>query len=212
MILGQPFGIASGVGTRLLCVLLFLLFLPPVVALSQRSNLEQIQQCARTLADSVLMPFADGDSLRLVVVEHPAGWLIDGQFLEAAADRGLRVTDSPAAPALTVAVTGLGIEYLETEESDRLLRRASLVLNTIVPAVAGIRGSSSRIAGMFATALVDTIEASQAVALESPGYPFSKGMVVSTASPGFWGKIVEPVVVLGASVVMVILLFTVRSQ
>lgn len=210
--MGRAFGIACGRATRFLSFVLFLAAAAPIPSLAQRSNLERLQLCASMLADSVLSPFDTGDSLRLVVVEHPAGWLVDGRFLESAAEQGLVISDSPSAPVLTVALTELGVEYMETGDNDRLARRASMVINTIVPSSGSSSPAPSRSARQFEMAIVDTIDVSQALALESPGYPFSKGISVAAGTPGFWGKIVEPVVVLGASVVMVILLFTVRSQ
>lgn len=210
--MGSPFGLAFGRGTRFLCVVLFIAGVSASTALAQRSNLERLQLCARQIADSLLLPFHGGDSLAVTTVDHPGGWLVDGQFIEAAASRGITAVGGDRVPSVSLAVLGLGVEYRPTEESDRLQRTAAVSVNAIVATPVGGSGGSTRTVRDIQVAIVDTIEAEQALGLESPGYPFSKGIVASNGSPGFWEKIVEPVVILGASVVMVILLFTVRSQ
>jgi hypothetical protein len=210
--MGNPFGLALAGGTRFLCIVLFVAGALPESASAQRSNLERLQLCARQLADSLLVPFHGGDSVAVATVEHPAGWLVDGQFLQAAESQGITVLGGDRVPSVRIAVLDIGVEYRQTDESDRLQRTAALGLNSVVSLPLAGSSESARTVRDLRTTLVDTIDASQALGLESPGYPFSKGIVTATGSPGFWEKIVEPVVVLGASVVMVILLFTVRSQ
>jgi hypothetical protein len=76
----------------------------------------------------------------------------------------------------------------------------------------GLGSSGLRRAASFVVVRRDTVGADETPLLEASGYDFAKGVLPPRPSGGIWKKIVEPAVVLGAAVVTVILLFTVRSQ
>ncbi len=187
----------------------------PSVA-AQSNNLHRIQECARILSDSLLSPAPDDQDLCTRIIEHPADWVIDQAVLTTAQQKKLRIT--PCAPPyrneILIAITSIGITYTETDDSDVLQRDATVAVSASLPDwIASGSGNIPRITRSLEVVLTDTVDADQTSLLEDPGYAFTTGTRIRQASSGgFWDNVVEPAIVLGTSVVMVILLFSVRSQ
>lgn len=177
----------------------------------QQDNLERLRACAVAIADSALGRYAAGDTISLELAPHPASWLLESTLLGAATARGIGVVSSPSPSAgrLVMAITSIGVGYQETDDDDLLVRECRLGADASF-SENGPRGR--RLAGSFSALLQDTVQADETSLLEASGYDFTRGALPTTASSGFWKTIVEPAVVLGASVVITILLFTVRSQ
>jgi hypothetical protein len=187
---------------------------PPLRA--QGTNLERLQKCAGLVADSVLAMYSSADTLCMTTIEHPASWLLDQSMLAGVERRNLRLGScgEGATDRLQLAITAIGIEYHEVDDPDSVERRASISVGSALPFPTGSsqRLPGARLSRSYSVVLLDTVNAAGTSSLETPGYPYTHGMLVTNNHPGFWGKIVEPAVILGASVVMVILLFSVRSQ
>ena len=197
--------------SRIIVILLGLLMGSPGLHAQHLQNLERLRECATAIADSALGSYAAGDTISLEVVPHPASWLLDRSALDAAASRGIGVASSPAERSgkLLMAITHVGVEYRETDDADLLARHCTLQ----VDASFSEKGASgNRSARSFSASVRDTVPADQTSILEASGYDFARGTLPAGPSGGFWRTIVEPAVVLGASVVITILLFTVRSQ
>lgn len=165
------------------------------------TNLELMARCAGWLGDSVLA--GSSDSVCARVAAHPASWLIDQGLVESAARKPVRIVSCDA-PAVSVAILSIGVSYQEAD--DRLARDVSL--RAVVLAESSGRERTSR---TVSVAVRDTIDADLLETVENSGYEFTRGAPPPSGG-GFWSKVVEPAVVLGATVVMTILLFTVRSQ
>jgi len=190
------------------------------VATAQPGNLERIEECARVICDSLLSGFPSGAPLCIQVVRHPASWVMEEALLRTAETRGVRIVacDSGGASSeveITLAVTAIGIEYRAIDPDDSLERDARIEASAILTQRSGASNGglpAGRSLRSYVAARRDTVGADQTSRIEASGYDFAKGNLPTRGSSGIWKKLVEPAVVLGASVVMVILLFTVRSQ
>lgn len=174
-------------------------------------NLERLRDCAILLADSVLAPYSKGDTICLEMAPHPASWLVEQSVLGRAHELGLNVL--PCAPErngrIALAITSIGVQYKLVDNIDLLARECRLDVGASLPAS---RSSGGRIARSFSLASGDTVDVDQTLSIEASGYDFARGTIPPQSGGGFWKKIVEPAVILGASAVIAILLFTVRSQ
>lgn len=192
------------------------LCIPFATVEAQPDNLEQLQSCARNLADSVVRLFDRNDTLCVTIAENPASWIVDQAMLAVAERRGnvIRSCDQREDAAIGLAINAIGIEYLPVDESDSMERRTRLDLNVSLPALEkGTNGTVGRSLRSFSSLLTDTVATDAIAALEASGYEFVHGKRPPPAgSTGFWSKVVEPAIVLGATAVVVLLLFTVRSQ
>lgn len=178
-------------------------------------NLTELRRALYGLSDSILAHFSHGDSISLEVVAPDGAWLVLQELVAAAERRGVAVLPGGAVGvrSLTASVGGLGVRYLRTDEPDSLERIVTVALNAVVPT--GTGGPSEKgylVSRLFSATRIDTVAASDTSYIESGGFAFSQGIPPDTASGGFWSKIVEPVVVIGSAAIMVILLFSVRSQ
>ena len=183
---------------------------------NQITNLERLQNCAEVVGDSLLMSMSNNESqeLCLRVVEHPASWIVDQAMIRKATERGFTVLPCkpPFPNDVLVAITNIGVRYFELDDQDYLRREVKLGLSASLPKQDGAGSQIQRVTETREIVLKDTIEAIQAPFLESPAYNFTVGEKIHRNKSNFWSKVVEPAVVIGSTVVMVLLLFTTRSQ
>lgn len=180
----------------------------------QERNLDRLEQCARAACDTINAVFNGGDSVCLNVAPHPAAWLLQQSYVTAAHDKNLYPVlcagVTPAFNSVSPAINDIGVEYSQTDDQDFLQRTVYLSLSATI--TAGKTSGNILSVRKIHVALTDTIPADQALLMDDPDYAFAKGVTTAKPKPGFWEKIVEPAVVVGSAVVMVVLLFTVRSQ
>lgn len=184
-------------------------------AMPAGTNLDRLAACARMVSDSVLARFQPGDTVCLRVADHPASWLIDQAALASAEARGVHIVtcDGVERSEIVIAVTSIGIEYLDLDDDpDGLARSCHVSCGATLAARQAAGAPLVRSALELTGHTSDTVSSADLLMLEESGYPFTKGARPDPGSGGFWSKVVEPAVILGASAVMVILLFTVRSQ
>ncbi len=207
---GRPGEVRSPM-SRIIAFLLVLVGTWLPLGAQQKDNLERLRECAAAIADSALAHYAAGDTISLELAPHPASWLLESTLLGAARQRGIGVVSSasPSGGRLVMAITSIGVAYGQTDDDDLLTRECGIGADA---SFTERGGAGRRMGGSFSAILGDTVEADETSLLEASGYDFTRGALPSTASSGFWKTIVEPAVVLGASVVITILLFTVRSQ
>lgn len=188
----------------------------PDVLASQTTNLERLQTCAAALSDSLLASLTANESRELCVrvVDHPASWIVEQSMTRMMEERGfVRVPCNPLPPNdLLIAITNIGIRYVELDDPDFFRREVKLGLSASVPKQQGTTRAVRHVTETREIVLQDTIEAGQTSLLEAPGYSFTIGTAIQRNRSSVWSKIVEPAVVIGSTVVMVILLFTTRSQ
>jgi hypothetical protein len=191
------------------------LALSPLPLSAQSDNLQFLQQCARLAGDSLVAGYAVTDTLCLSVATHPAAWLLEEAALSAALDHGIFVRHCAETPdnGISIAVRSLGIAYLPLDEPDSVQRVAHLEVSAALDAPPeSPTEARRRLTRSISVRRADTVSADETSVLEASGYEFARGTMPPRQSSGFWSKIIEPAVILGASAVMVILLFTVRSQ
>lgn len=202
---------------RFLLLALLLLLLFGGTASAQPGNLERLEECAQVISDSLLNRFPVSTPLCIQVARHPAAWVMEEALVRSATARGMRIAacDSGAqssAGTVTLAITAIGMEYRAIDPDDSLERDARIEANAILSPASSGGASGERSVASYVAVRRDTVGADETTRIEGSGYDFAKGNVPTRSSSGIWKKLVEPAVVLGASVVMVILLFTVRSQ
>lgn len=199
-----------------LTVVLMLALLPSNGVASQTTNLERLTTGVETVGDSLLMSMQglESNEICIRVVEHPADWLVEQGLIRRAEAAGMTVV--PCRPPLPndilVAVTDIGVRYVELEDGDYVRREIKVGLSASLPRPSETGRRVERVTETRQIVLSDTIETDQAVFLENPAYDFTVGAKVVRNKSDFWGKVVEPAVVVGATIVMVVLLFTTRSQ
>ena len=198
-------------------VMAFWLCFSPVQGIAgQTTNLERLQTCVEIVGDSLLMSMQNNESrdICLRVVDHPASWVVDQNMIRRATEQGFSVLPCkpPFPNDILVAITDIGVRYVELDDDDYLRREVKLGLSASLPKQNGPGSPLQRVTETREVVLRDTIEAIQAPFLESPAYEFTVGDKIVRNRSNFWSKVVEPAVVVGSTVVMVILLFTTRSQ
>ena len=187
---------------------------PPALP-AQVDNLEQIRRGASQLVAPLLERYSPGDSLCLRVADHPASWVLEQSALERAEARSLAIyrCQAPAPTGLLLALTEISVFYRLLDDTDSTERRTRVAISASLPGeIADAGRQAPLVSRSHSLELVDTVGTDRLRWLEGSGYDFARGTSIATHTPGFWERIVEPAVILAASAVMVILLFTVRSQ
>lgn len=176
-------------------------------------NLERLERAASAAADSLLDAIGARDSLCLAVVPHDAAWLLEQALIERAGARGLGVRrcDRSDARRVDVAIAAIGVLYARIDEG--LERVASIRLSSSAPVPLADNGAGGELR-TFTTesSVTDTLAVADTTGLAVAAYPYTVGTIIDSDGGGFWSRIVEPAVVLAASAIVAILLFTVRSQ
>ena len=191
-----------------------LVFTPTEVFSRQSTNLEQFQRCAEVVADTLFARAGRPDQLCIRVVSHPADWIIDQACNDIAARQRLSLVQckAPYTNELLIAITDIGVRYVELDDEDYYRREVTLGVSASVPLIQTTTPDISRVTERFEYALNDTVDASSIADIESPGYNFTTGPTIKLNKSSFWKSVAEPAIIVGTSVVMVILLFTTRSQ
>jgi hypothetical protein len=112
---------------------------------------------------------------------------------------------------LDVAITSIGVLYRRIDEG--IERTASLAISASAPGPLAESGGVRPLRSLrFAGELADTLALADTAGLADAAYPYTIGTMAQADSGSFWRTIVEPAVVLAASAIVAILLYTVRSQ
>ncbi|MBS1913563.1 MAG: hypothetical protein JST22_16365 [Bacteroidetes bacterium] len=177
-------------------------------ASAQLTNLDVLGLCARQVCDSALASQPDSSGFCAVVIRHPASWLVEENMAQAAASHGMQVRSCDSDASVTIALRSIGVAYdVVAGDDDHVSREASIEVSALLRSSGGaIRETHYR------SVRRDTVAADQVPRLDGSGYDFTRGTQPAQPGGGFWSRVVEPAVVIGASVVMTILFFTVRSQ
>lgn len=169
------------------------------------------------VADTLFARTITSDEFCVRVVSHPADWIVDQGAIDLATARGVSLVPckAPYTNELLIAITDIGVRYIELDDEDFYRREVRLSVSASIPVAddgGGRGGSPSRTTERVDYMLNDTIEAVSISEIESPGYNFTTGTTIRINRSSFWKSVAEPAIIVGTSVVMVILLFTTRSQ
>lgn len=175
-------------------------------------NLELLIRLSREIADSVMTGVnAPAGSPVRISMSPRDHWFVFDAFGAAVEKRGCRlVTGTENRILIDIVVTQAGVEYLRprrtwlfgTEQVDRLVDLAVRVRVDELGAEEGIHMSSHR------GRRTDVVNVSDIPSLETPGVTATRGVA---PQGGLLTDLVEPLVIVGAVAVAVVLLFTVRS-
>jgi hypothetical protein len=146
------------------------------------------------------------DSAALSVSPHSAAWLVKQELVSSESIRFFE-ENSTQKYRLEVQIQDCAVRYfLTNDSSDSLVREGQILTKGIVHAF----GSLIPIP-QFSAVYRDTIARNDVALVEIPSYPFTKPPIPER-SKGLLSEIAEPVLLIAAAAITVILLFTVRSQ
>lgn len=179
----------------------------------QSTNLERIRFAAQLLSDSLLSHEQLPSTVCLNIVDHPADWIVEQALTDVGAriGRPVEACAPPFSNEMLIALLGVGVRYVELEDEDFYRREIEISLSASLP-LTFPEGRVERRTRRHDILVADTIEAVDASALEQPEYPLTIAVRVERNDSSFWNRIAEPAIVIGTSVVMLVLLFTTRSQ
>lgn len=201
------------------CVNVFLMctvFLFPMCILGQaRRNVELTDSLMRYTAQHVhrhlvehpeLLPASD--TLRLQVTPHNAQWLIEQHLFALPIPlRRLQRGDSLHS-CLIIRPLDFAVRYFNLENNDEMLAREIQILLTLTAEKP--TGIVQRLPNVSAS-YRDSIYRSTIPLVESQQYEFARGIIPDP--PGtLFRSLLEPLLVVASAAVVLLLLFTVRSQ
>jgi len=178
------------------------------------TNLQMFQSLATRIGDQAASAVSTGGvgSLAVVVSPGETAWTIEQEIIRAFRAKGFNLLGSPGDSAV---VAEFGIADARVSYSN--IRRDGLfgqrvldreVRLTLRGKIVDRRTGSLLLMKEWTEEREDGIGLSQIESLESYGLPMTKGVV---PPEGFFSGLVEPLVLLGAIGVAVLLLFSVRS-
>lgn len=171
------------------------------------SNLQRLMSATRRCVDSALSGRPSTPVLRYSIARGAASFLVEEQLLLRAQEAGITAIATDSAADVVLAMKEIAVDYTRLPDEDSCARRAHVACTAIINGTGSTRSTLTTVAD-----LRDTIAADDIATVEAGGYDFTRGTALQQPSRGFWKSVVEPAVVIGASVVMTILFFTVRSQ
>lgn len=180
----------------------------------QSTNLQRIAEGMEIAAGRVFDRPEMPDTICMNVVDHPAGWLLHQAFLRYASETGMTATrcTPPYSGEVLAAITRIRIDLVEIDDETLYRREVLLELAFSLPRRGGASDLEERYTTVEEVHLNDTVERSGSEELADEAYQFTQPRYIASNSTSFWKRIAEPAVVLGTTVVMVVLLFTTRSQ
>jgi hypothetical protein len=148
------------------------------------------------------------DTAQLKIKSHPADWLLESHILEAYAFTSWRTEADKEHTQLNINIRNCGVQLFNHPESqDSLLRTVEVSFSAQAVSSIGVINSLGTITHQYSDVLarVDVLQ------VQNTPHIFAVAQVPE-AERGFFDEVIEPLVVAGALVVTVVLLFTVRSQ
>lgn len=176
----------------LLCCSLFAVPCAQSQSTQPAENIALLDSLAGTFASSV-----HATASRVVFSDHPAASRLRRFFYTRQADSSV--------PALHYDITDFGVRYTTYDrDADSLVRTVSLWLTPV-------RTAAAPTAADYNAIVNDTIARADIPFVESRQFEFARAPVPAPPSD-FYSDIAEPLIVVSAAVITILLLFTVRSQ
>jgi hypothetical protein len=178
------------------------------------TNLQMFQSLAARIGELAVtsIPVTEARSVAVVVTPHESAWTIEQELNEAFRGRGFKVLGAPSDSALE-AEFGLAdtrVTYANARTDGFLGQRVidRTVRLTLRGKIVDRRTGALLAMKEWTEEGADVIGISRLESLETPGLLMTKGV----APPeGFFSGLLEPLVLLGAIAVAVVLLFSIRS-
>ncbi|MBL8000186.1 MAG: hypothetical protein JNL32_16305 [Candidatus Kapabacteria bacterium] len=158
--------------------------------------------CARAAAAFFSHPAVAPARINITVAEGTGAWVVRQHLRQTAAQRGITLTDS-LGPHYDIRIAECGVRYaLHPSSGDSLLRTVRVELRA---------GTVSSPPFTIIEHHTDAIARADVALVEVPKQEFTTAAVPPRPSSA-WDDILEPLVVAATCVIIVGLLFTVRSQ
>lgn len=181
---------------------------------STPTNLQMFQSLAARIGDLAVstIPVSDAKSVAIEVTPHESAWTIEHELNAAFRGRGFTLLGYPGDSAVTAefGVADARVIYTNPRRDGFLGQRAvdRRVRLTLRGKIVDRRTGALLSMREWTEERVDLIGVSQIESLETPGLSMTKG---SVPPEGFFSGLAEPLVLLGAIAVAVVLLFSIRS-
>ena len=190
---------------RLLVSALFCIVLPILgSAQDVPSSLNVIEGFVRNIADSLqVIAGPSPDTLRVHVYEHPDAPWFESIIAQRSQELGIpfrAVRGNESAVGLVIANAATTLET--SNHADSLVRSVALV--------ASVRHNGV-VRQLPAQKRQDVIPYEQGLRAQSDQHASTKAELPAR-QPSLWDDVLQPIVFIGAAVVIIVLLFTVRSQ
>ena len=180
---------------------------------TKKSNFEIIDSLVKIESYEVCQLITKNEvkELEILVLPHPASYLIEQYFLSCANDKGLTffLPDSNSNRAkITLWISSIDVKYERiSSDSDSLTRIISVSLSGKMQTKEG----TIKAIEILERTYNDLITDDDIVYIQNSSYNFTKGQIPPQQST-FFDSIVEPLVVVTAAIITIVLLFTVRSN
>lgn len=190
-----------------LCLCL-LAFLSPLRCQTSADNIAVLDSLARLGADALARDIAlhNYSDLRIVLSEHPAAARLRHSIADRTAIPVVSAGASDNASLLHLYIADYAVRYFLHDDGDSLVREGRLRLHSDL-----LTGAASVPFPDYDFAVRDTIDRATLPFLESAQYDYARAPVPEQPS-GFYSNVAEPLIVVSAALITVLLLFTVRSQ
>lgn len=168
------------------------------------TSLDVMQGFVRTIADTLrVIAGPDIDTLRMHVHDHPDALWFESIIMQRCEEQRvpMRIV-SAEERALTLVISDASTSYQPHAHPDSLVRE--VVLD------ASVRRNSN-LYNLQKLTRRDVVVHEQAQAKQSDQHASTKADVPAK-EPSLWDDVLQPIVFIGAAVVTIVLLFTVRSQ
>jgi hypothetical protein len=181
---------------------------------STLTNLQMIQSLAARIGDLAVstIPLSSGKSVAVAVSPRESAWTIEQELIAAFRGRGFNPVGSPGDSAVSAefGVADARVTYQNLRRDgffgQHVLDRH--VKLTLRGKIVDRRSGELLSIREWTEERGDVVGFSQIESLETPGVPMTKGAV---PPEGFFSGLAEPLVLLGAIAVAVVLLFSIRS-
>ncbi len=185
-----------------LLLIAFFSLVSTAFSLEKRSNFEILDSLARRVCSEIAERLNGETSATFRVEPFEGDWLIKNALKRVADEKGLRLRESDEEGAeLKIYVSQISVSYEQARSNaDSLIRKIRLAADFRV----GEKLFSA--SGDFE----DEISRRDVRFLERPSYPFAKGKI-PPRKKSVLTKIAEPLIFVGSAILVVVLLFTIRS-
>ena len=177
------------------------------------TNLDVMRSLARTIAEKTLKQadVKDSPKVQVTVLPKESAWYIESGIVDGMKGANLLLSDDGSAPfVLEFGLTDAHVQYSNIRRdgffgAKMVDRKIDLRLMTkVVNRQTGILALLSDIE----ESMTDTIELSEVSKVENPAIAITKGAL---PGEGFFSNLAEPLILIGAVAIAVVLLFNVRS-
>jgi len=176
-----------------------------------KSNYSIIDSLVKESTQKIVDNLSDNSSklFKLNINHHPAAWLVKELIIKEAAKRNIAFsTDDSLTSRVDISINDLRVSFDNfSEDDDSLIRKVSINLSGVVSS------NNHQITPIpnFIFTYSDKVSRNDLPLIQSPQHDFANSQVPSVPK-SFFREIAEPFIIISSAALVVILLFTVRSN